>query len=230
MIVAAPSRPSLSRSFQSAVSIFPEVRTARVARFVTLAASAVALHAGCWHTAATGNDAGIDIVTGAGGASMGAGGMTTDAAADGATGPVLPTASCDAIGTAPTIPATTCATVMATKTVTNGIPTDESTLDTMAIQSALDTCPAGQAVRLVTDGDNVAFLTAGLTLRTGVTLWLDDGVTVFGSRNPRDFDDPAGERQVRTDRRQRRLQSADQRQRRAERGADGDGNPRRARR
>ncbi len=193
MIVAAPSRPSTSRLFRFAVSIFPKVRMARVARFVTLAASAVALHAGCWRTAATGNDAGIDIVTGAGGGSMGAGGtMMTDAAADSATGPVLPTASCDAIGTAPTLPATTCATVMATKTVTNGIPTDESTLDTMAIQSALDTCPAGQAVRLATDGDNVAFLTAGLTLRTGVTLWVDDGVTVFGSRNPRDFDYPAG--------------------------------------
>jgi polygalacturonase len=193
MIVAAESRPTTARSFRFVVSIFPEVRkgrVARVARLVTLAASAIALHAGCWRSATTGTDAGIDIVTGAGGGSMGAGGlMMTDAAADSATGPVLPTASCDAIGTAPTLPATTCATVMATKTVTNGIPTDESTLDTVAIQSALDTCPAGQAVRLVTDGGaNVAFLTGGLFLRSGVTLWLDDGVTVFGSRNPRDFD------------------------------------------
>ena len=112
-----------------------------------------------------------------------------DAAADIATGSVLPTASCDAIGTAPTLPDTVCATVTATKTVTNGIPTDESTLDTMAIQTALDACPSGQAVRLVTDGgDNVAFLVGGLFLRNGVTLWVDDGVTVFGSRNPRDFD------------------------------------------
>ena len=193
MIVDAYSRLSTARSFRFAVSIFPEVRARRVARvahLVTLAASAVTLHAGCWRSAATGNDAGIDIVTGAGGSSMGAGGMMmTDAAADGAGGPILPTASCDAIGTAPMLPATTCATVTATKTVTNGIPTDESTLDTMAIQSALDTCPAGQAVRLVTDGGaNVAFLTGGLFLRNGVTLWLDDGVTIFGSRNPRDFD------------------------------------------
>jgi len=194
MIVVAESQPSPSRSSHFAVSIFPQVRLGRVARLMTLAASAVALHAGCWRSAATGSDSGIDITTGAGGSSItGAGGTTIDAGPDGASGPVLPTASCDSIGTAPTLPATTCATVTATKTVTSGIPTDESTLDTMAIQAALDACPSGQAVRLVTDGaDKVAFLTAGLFLRNGVTLWLDDGVTVFGSRDPRDFDSPAG--------------------------------------
>ena len=211
MIVSAESRSSVARSFRFAVSIFPVIRkqvrkqvreharmrtgrVARVAHLVTLAASAVALQAGCWRAADSGrNDAGIDIMTGAGGAPMGAGGMVMDAGAAGADGAVLPTASCDAIGTAPVLPATVCATIMATKTVTSGIPTDESTLDTMTIQSALDTCPAGQAVRLVTDGaDNVAFLSGGLFLRNGVTLWLDDGVTVFGSRNPRDFDGTPG--------------------------------------
>ena len=198
MIVVADSRRSSAQSSRFAVSIFPVVRTGRLAQLVTLAASAVALQAGCWRSAPSGGiDAGIDIVTGAGGAggaggaAMAAGGMMMDAAAA-IDGPVLPTASCDAIGTAPVLPATTCATIMATKTVTNGIPTDESTLDTMPIQAALDTCPAGQAVRLVTDGDNVAFLTAGLFVRNGVTLWVDAGVTIFGSRNPRDFDSPAG--------------------------------------
>jgi len=204
MIVVAESRRSAARSFRSGVPIFPVVRAARgarLARVVTLAASAVALQAGCWRAAQTGgNDAGIDIVTGAGGAAMGAGGiaggsaggMMMDAAAA-TDGPVQPTASCDAIGAAPVLPATTCATITATKTVTSGIPTDESTLDTMTIQAALDACPSGQAVRLVTDGAaNVAFLTGGLFLRNGVTLWLDDGVTLFGSRNPRDFDSPAG--------------------------------------
>ncbi len=196
MIVDAESRLSTARSLRFAVSIFPVVRSgpaARAARLVTLAACAVALHAGCWQTAGkAGNDAGIDIMTGAGGAAMG-GASGSDAGTDSSTGPVLPTASCDSIGSAPVLPDTTCATIMATKTVTNGIPTDESTLDTMTIQSALDACPSGQAVRLVTDGGaNVAFLSAGLFLRNGVTLWVDDGVTVFGSRNPRDFDAPAG--------------------------------------
>ncbi len=195
MIVVADSRRFPTRSSRFAVSIFPVVRTTRLAQFaklVALAASAVALQAGCWRSAQSGGiDAGIDIVTGAGGAAMGAGGMMMDAAAA-TDGPVLPTASCDAIGTAPVLPAMTCATIMATKTVTNGIPTDESTLDTMPIQAALDTCPAGQAVRLVTDGDNVAFLTGGLFLRSDVTLWVDDGVTIFGSRDPRDFDGVPG--------------------------------------
>ncbi len=198
MIVVAESRSSIARSSHLSVSIFPLVRAGRIARLATLAASVVALQAGCWRSAAPGaNDAGRDIVTGAGGAVMGVGGMMTmDAAAadaEGTDGAVLPTANCDAIGTAPVLPATTCSTITATRTVTNGIPTDESTLDTMTIQAALDACPAGQAVRLVTDGAaNVAFLTAGLFLRNGVTLWIDDGVTLFGSRNPRDFDSPAG--------------------------------------
>jgi polygalacturonase len=100
---------------------------------------------------------------------------------------MLPRASCDAIGSEPTIP-DACATVTATKTVTAGLPTDETTLDTPAIQAAIDGCTVGQAVRLITDGNNVAFLTGPLFLKTGITLWIDTGVTLFASRNPRDFD------------------------------------------
>jgi polygalacturonase len=82
---------------------------------------------------------------------------------------------------------TACATVLATKTVTGGEPADE-TLDTAAIQAAITACPAGQAVRLASDGDKTAFVSGGLSLKTGVSLWLDSGTTLFGSRNPRDFD------------------------------------------
>ena len=81
--------------------------------------------------------------------------------------------------------------MLATKTVTNGVPSDE-TLDTAAIQAAINACPVGQAVRLATDGDKTAFVSAGLTLKAGVTLWLDTGTTLFASHDPREFDAVAG--------------------------------------
>ena len=118
-----------------------------------------------------------------------AAGTTGTAGAAGSLPPIAPPA-CDAIGSEPTIP-TACATVLATKTVTNGSPSDE-TLDTTAIQTAITGCPAGQAVRLATDGDKTAFVSGGLALKTGVSLWLDTGTTLFASHNPRDFDAQAG--------------------------------------
>jgi polygalacturonase len=107
----------------------------------------------------------------------------------GALSPIAPPA-CDAIGAEPTIP-TACATLVATKTVTNGVPSDE-TLDTAPIQAAINACPVGQSVRLTTDGDKTAFVSAGLTLKAGVTLWLDTGTTLFASHDPREFDAVAG--------------------------------------
>ena len=61
---------------------------------------------------------------------------------------------------------------------------DESELDTERIQVALDSCKSGQAVALKGDGGNNAFLTGPLELRSGVTLLVDKGVTLFGSRDP----------------------------------------------
>jgi polygalacturonase len=123
---------------------------------------------------------------GAGGAIAGAGGA---AGVGGMLSPIAPPA-CDAIGDEPTIP-TACATVLATKTVTGGEPSDE-TLDTAAIQAAIAACPAGQAVRLATDADKTGFVSGGLTLKTGVSLWLDAGTTLFASHDPLDFDYVAG--------------------------------------
>ena len=62
-------------------------------------------------------------------------------------------------------------------------PADESKLDTERIQKALDGCEAGKAVELNAAGDNNAFLTGPLEMRTGVTLLIDKGVTLFGSRD-----------------------------------------------
>jgi polygalacturonase len=65
---------------------------------------------------------------------------------------------------------------------------DEQKLDTARIQAALDTCKPGQAVELKAAQKNDAFLTAPLELRTGVTLLLDKGVTLFGSRDPKVYE------------------------------------------
>jgi polygalacturonase len=56
--------------------------------------------------------------------------------------------------------------------------------DTARIQEALDKCPAGQAVELT----GKVFLAGPLKLRAGVTLLVDAGATLYGSRNPRDYD------------------------------------------
>src|SRR5689334_20631029 len=59
---------------------------------------------------------------------------------------------------------------------------DESKLDTNRIQDALDHCRAGQAVKLTTNGASNAFLSGPLQLRNGVTLLVDAGTILFGSR------------------------------------------------
>ncbi|WP_022971968.1 glycoside hydrolase family 28 protein, partial [Xanthomonas maliensis] len=65
--------------------------------------------------------------------------------------------------------------------------------DTARLQAAIDDCPTGSAVRLIVgDAGESGFLTGPLTLKSGVTLWIDRGVTVYGSRNPQDYDNGAG--------------------------------------
>jgi polygalacturonase len=97
---------------------------------------------------------------------------------------------------APALPdASVCATLAAALTPTGGSldPVDaDSTVskpDQARLQAAITACPAGQAVRLVPGaGGESAFLTGPLTMSTGVTLWVDAGVTLFASRNPADYD------------------------------------------
>jgi polygalacturonase len=126
----------------------------------------------------------------AGKAGSGVAGGAAGGAAAGSAGGAAP-ASCDALGPEPTIPPA-CATLVATKTVAAGIPADDSTLDTKTIQAAIDGCAAGQAVRLTASGAMSAFLSGALMLKAGVTLWIDTGVTLFASRDPRDFEAVAG--------------------------------------
>jgi hypothetical protein len=88
--------------------------------------------------------------------------------------------------TEPVIPAS-CMVLQAQQGIFNGEPSSETTLDTTRIQSALTGCASGQAVELATNGANNAFLIGPITLPGGVTLLVDGGVTVFGSRNPADY-------------------------------------------
>ena len=65
---------------------------------------------------------------------------------------------------------------------------DEAKTDTVRIQAELDACRPGTAVELRRDGDKTVFLSGPLQLKRGITLLVDSGVTLFASRNPRDFD------------------------------------------
>ncbi|MHB1021014.1 MAG: glycoside hydrolase family 28 protein [Acidobacteriaceae bacterium] len=91
--------------------------------------------------------------------------------------------------TEPVIPAV-CTSLAAKLTSDHGaLPAaDESKLDTERIQHALDHCAKGKAVELSTDGSSNAFLTAPLRIPANTTLLVAKGVTLFGSRNPRDYD------------------------------------------
>jgi polygalacturonase len=83
----------------------------------------------------------------------------------------------------PTLP-TACATLEATQSVAAGAVPDEKSLDTVALQAALNACATGQAVKLVASAAKNAFVTGPLTVPTGVTLWVDAGTTLFGTRDP----------------------------------------------
>lgn len=71
---------------------------------------------------------------------------------------------------------------------TPGTISSETQLDSPRIQAALSACPSGEAVELAMGGTNDAFLTGPITIPSGVTLLVDAGVTLYASRNPRDYD------------------------------------------
>jgi polygalacturonase len=85
-----------------------------------------------------------------------------------------------------------CTTLIATKIAINGTVSaaDETPLDTERIQDAIKSCAAGQAVKLQAQpgAGKDAFVSGPLTMKTGVSLWIDAKTTLFASRNPRDFD------------------------------------------
>jgi polygalacturonase len=96
--------------------------------------------------------------------------------------------------TEPTIPASCTQLPAQLRAVSDKLAeTDEGKLDTARIQTALDKCKPGMAVELKPASGNNAFLSGPLEMRTGVTLLIDEGVTLFGSRNPADYEIKTGE-------------------------------------
>jgi polygalacturonase len=90
--------------------------------------------------------------------------------------------------TEPVIPPV-CTTLHAQLTAEKGIdPADETKLDTQRIQQGIDGCASGKALELARDSAHDAFLTGPIRLKAGVTLLVDKDVTLYGSRNPRDYD------------------------------------------
>ena len=94
--------------------------------------------------------------------------------------------------TEPIIPKV-CATLRAELVASRGIePAEEAKLDTARLQKAIDGCGEGKAVELAADGDHDAFLSGPIELRRGVTLLVDKKVTLYGSRNPADYETRPG--------------------------------------
>jgi polygalacturonase len=91
--------------------------------------------------------------------------------------------------TEPRIPAA-CITLSAAIAANHGVieDKDERSLDTERIQHALDNCAAGKAVVLRAHGKKNVFLTGPLTLRSGVTLVVDENTALVASRDPRLYD------------------------------------------
>jgi polygalacturonase len=66
---------------------------------------------------------------------------------------------------------------------------DEQKLDTDRIQKAIDHCGKGHGVLLRAQGGANAFLSGPLILKSGVTLIVDKGTTLYGSRDPFLYED-----------------------------------------
>ncbi len=89
---------------------------------------------------------------------------------------------------------TACTTLNAQLTARNAtLPDpDELKLDTRRIQEALDQCAPGKAVILKSEGERNAFLSGPLDLRRGVTLRIERGAILLGSRDPKQYERQPG--------------------------------------
>ncbi|BEV14656.1 glycoside hydrolase family 28 protein [Herbaspirillum sp. DW155] len=68
------------------------------------------------------------------------------------------------------------------------VPASSSAQDTRRLQQAIDACGAGQAVRLMAGIAGGRFVSGPLVMKSGVTLWLDEGVTLVAAADPALFD------------------------------------------
>jgi polygalacturonase len=90
----------------------------------------------------------------------------------------------------PSLPAT-CATLSAQLATSNeqfSSGAESSPPDTARVQAALNSCSGtGKAVVLAPSGSDNAFLSGPLSLPASVTLLIDDGATLYASRNPASY-------------------------------------------
>ncbi|MFZ6766901.1 glycoside hydrolase family 28 protein [Undibacterium sp. Di26W] len=75
-----------------------------------------------------------------------------------------------------------------TCTVLQAEPPTPNRNDAPRIQAAMDKCTPGQAVHLAPGNGNTSFISGPLKLRSGVTLAVDAGTTLYASTNPLLFD------------------------------------------
>jgi polygalacturonase len=104
--------------------------------------------------------------------------------------------------TEPQFPAVICQTLQANLQATNGVfagydetAPGNSQPDTARINNAITACASStgvSAVELQASGANNAFLAGQIILKSGVVVLVDPGVTLYASRNPRDFDSTPG--------------------------------------
>jgi len=86
----------------------------------------------------------------------------------------------------PTLPTQLCAT-LSPQPAAQSAPAQQ-VLDTQRLQAAIDACPAGQAIKLVAGNTGGRFVSGPLTIRSGVTLWLDQGVILAAVADPQAYD------------------------------------------
>lgn len=60
--------------------------------------------------------------------------------------------------------------------------------ETRRLQQAIDACAAGQAVRLMASVAGGRFVSGPLVMKSGVTLWIDEGATLVAAADPALFD------------------------------------------
>lgn len=131
----------------------------------------------------------------AGGPPSESGSSSSSEADDASDGAPAPDGGCGAddsnLPPEPTTPPA-CATLTASQSVAAGMLPSESNLDTATLQGALDGCAPSDttmpvSVRLTTGSGTNAFVTGPLTLPGGVTLWVDQGVTLYASLDPSQY-------------------------------------------
>ena len=151
------------------------------------ASGATAGSGGTSATGGTGSTGGAATgTTGGSTGDAGQGGTAGEGGTGGSTGDGGTSSACGAgdanLPAEPTIPAA-CTTLTASQAVASGALPSETTLDTTRIQSALNACKSGQAVKLTASGSDDAFVSGPLTLPSGVSLWVDASTTLYGSRS-----------------------------------------------